>query len=183
MVLNENLEPLFGSVGAVEALLQPPEYAGEYVLLNEIEKFLFALEIVIKPGKRHTCGTADIADGGAFKTAIGKDLRGVMKDVLKLGFGIAGNGETSRHNVHYRTFVRLTVARSGRLCQYLHRFAVSDFLRLSFSLVPIIFSSRRWRVSLARAGAAREPFDHPALWHRVWPTLRRAPRYGRSAPQ
>ena len=53
---------------------------------------LFALEIVVEAGEGYACGAADIAHGGAFEALLGEDLGRCTKDVLELGFGVAGNG-------------------------------------------------------------------------------------------
>ena len=89
MVLNKNAQAFFGACDTGEPLLEPPQNAGEYFALNQKQKFLLALEVVVQTGERNARGAADIADRSTLKTILGKDSRRVAQNKLQLCFRIA----------------------------------------------------------------------------------------------
>jgi hypothetical protein len=104
VVEDEEAEALSGLVDALEPRPDAFENKRKGCTLNEIEEMLLVFKIIVEASEGDTGGAADIAHGGALKAMLSKDLRGGAKDVLELGFGIAGNRSGGSHRHLERSF-------------------------------------------------------------------------------
>ena len=106
MILHQDTQTRERVGSAFQPLLDALQDEGKRVTLNAVEQTLFTVEVIIEAGERHACSPADVSHGTGFKAMFREYLRGMTKNVLELGFGVAGKWGGLRHKTYYRTFVR-----------------------------------------------------------------------------
>src|ERR1700693_2970846 len=109
MVVDEDAQFLYRSGGFRKSFLETCHDRFKSVDLNQIQKLLLALDVVIEAGQRNSAGTADIADGSAFVAFIAEHLGSMPQNDLKLFLRLALGDRQSWHRrgrQSVRTFVR-----------------------------------------------------------------------------
>ena len=83
MVVYENAQLFNRFHNAGQAIFQLRKNGFERVDLNQVQKLLLALDVVIQPRQRNAARPADVAYRSAFVTLLAENLRGVAQNHLK----------------------------------------------------------------------------------------------------
>src|SRR5271170_946484 len=83
MVVDKNAQLFHGTINAGQTIFQPRKNGFESVDLNQVQKFLLALDVVIQPRQRNAARFADVAYRSAFVTLLAENLRVVAQYYLK----------------------------------------------------------------------------------------------------